>query len=137
MSKSSGETGVKKPKLTMKQAKFVKGIAEGKTQTQSALDAYDIEGKDPERIASALAVENLGKPSIKEALELSMAKLNLTPDRILKPIDDALDNDDVRVRLMGTDRALKVMQIGQPKGDASTINNFGQMVVQQKDKYDL
>ncbi len=121
-------------KLTPKQAKFVRGIAEGKTQTRAALDAYDIEGKDPERIASALAVENLGKPSIQQAVELARVKLNITPERALKPIDDALNADDIETRLKGSDRALKIMGI-TGKSDANTINNFGQIVLQQKDKY--
>lgn len=123
----------KQKKLTMKQAKFVKGIAEGKTQVQSALDSYDTTSYT---VANAIAVENLQKPSVKEALELSMVKLNITPDRILKPIDDALNDDDIRTRLMGTDRALKVMAFGQRGSDPSTINNFGQMVVTQKERYE-
>lgn len=121
-------------KLTPKQAKFVRGIAEGKTQTKAALDAYDIEGKDPERIASALAVENLGKPSIQQAVELARVKLNITPERALKPIDDALNADDIETRLKGSDRALKIMQALEPKdkGGTTIIFNKGDVV---KSKY--
>lgn len=124
-----------KPKLTRKQAEFVKGIAEGKTQTKAALDAYDIEGKDPERIASALAVENLGKPSIQEAIELARVKLNITPERVLKPIDDALNDDDLEMRLKGSDRALKIMGIGKNKEGGNTFN-FTQINNDLKAKYD-
>lgn len=122
----------KKPKLTMKQAKFVKGIAEGKTNTKSALEAYDT---NSEKVASVIAAENLGKPSIQEALEYARVKLNITPERVLKPIDDALNSDDLDMRLKGTDRALKIMGAGQKKDNGTTVNNFGNLLMQQKDKY--
>lgn len=107
-----------KPKLTVKQAKFVTGLAQGKTNSQAALDAYDTTS---ERVASVIAAENIAKPSIQHAIELARVKLNITPERVLKPIDDALNDDDVRTRLMGTDRALKLMGIGKEKTD-TTIN---------------
>ena len=121
----------KKPKLTTKQAKFVKGIADGKTNTDSALEAYDTNSYET---AAVIATENLKKPNIQDAIELARLKLNLTPERALKPIDDALNDDDLEMRLKGSDRALKLMNIGN-KSDNNTINNFGQMVVQAKDKY--
>jgi len=121
----------KKPKLTTKQAKFVKGIADGKTNTDSALEAYDTNSYET---AAVIATENLKKPNIQDAIELARVKLNLTPERALKPIDDALNDDDLEMRLKGSDRALKLMNIGN-KSDGNTINNFGQMVVQAKDKY--
>jgi phage terminase small subunit len=119
------------PKLTRKQTLFVKGIAEGKNQTQAALAAYDT--TDPD-VAKVIASENITKPNVKEAIDLAMVKLNLTPERVLKPIDDALNDDDVKTRLMGTDRALKLMNIGNKDG-GNTINNFGQMIVGKADKY--
>lgn len=125
----------KKPKLTPKQAKFVRGIAEGKTNTQAVIEAYDIESKDIENVASSIAAENLRKPTIQDAIEIARVKLNLTPERALKPIDDALNDDDLEMRLKGSDRALKIMGIANRDKTGDTINNFGQMVVQQKDKY--
>lgn len=124
----------KKPKLTQKQAKFVRGIAEGKTNTQSAIDAYDIESKDVVNVAAVIANENLNKPNIQQALEQAMVKLNLTPERALQPIDDALNNEDVKTRLMGSDRALKLMQ---PKEQQGININFNQIASEQKDKYGI
>lgn len=106
-----------KTKLTPKQAKFVRGIAEGKTNTQSALEAYDTESYE---VANAIAVENLQKPSIQEAVEIARVKLNLTPERALKPIDDALNDDDLEMRLKGSDRALKIMGITGKKEPSNT-----------------
>jgi hypothetical protein len=122
-----------KPKLTQKQAKFVRGIAEGKTNTDAALAAYDTVDYG---IASSIATENLKKPSVQEAVEYALVKLNITPERAIKPIDDALNDDDVKTRLMGSDRAIKLMGIGQ-KSEGNVINNFGNMQLNHKSKYDL
>lgn len=122
-----------KPKLTMKQAKFVKGIADGKTNTQSALEAYDTDSYDT---AAVIATENLRKPNIQDAIEIARVKLNITPERALKPIDDALNDDDLEMRLKGSDRALKIMGItGKDKGN--TTNIFNQVQINHKEKYDL
>lgn len=60
--------------LTKKQKGFVKDYLETGNGTQSALKHYDIEGKDPSKIASVIATENLGKPSVKEYLESKAEK---------------------------------------------------------------
>ncbi len=123
-----------KPKLTTKQAKFVRGIAEGKTNTDSALEAYDT---DSYEVAKVIASENLTKPNIQEAIELARVKLNLTPERALKPIDDALNHEDLEMRLKGSDRALKIMGISN-KGEGNTVNiNFNQHIQEQRAKYNL
>lgn len=127
----------KKPKLTMKQAKFVRGIAEGKPEYKAALDAYDIKSKHQIGTASAIASENLEKPRIQEAVELARIKLNITPERALKPIDDALNSDDLEMRLKGSDRAIKIMGIGNRQDNGNTTNIFGNVQVTQKEKYDL
>lgn len=121
-----------KPKLTMKQAMLVKGIAGGKTKQEAGIDAGY--GSNPES-TSAIVSETLKIPKVQEAIEQAMVKLNLTPERVLKPIDDALNDDDVKTRLMGTDRALKLMNIGQGKDDSkgnTYIFNKGDIV---KSKY--
>lgn len=137
-----------KPKLTPKQAKFVEGIAKGKKQYQAALDAYDT---TDERVATAIASENLSKPSIREALEPIFAKHNITIDSAIAPIGKALTAtkvvihgnneeafaevvEDLDMQLKGSDRALKLMGIGQDK-DGATINNFGNMVITKGNKY--
>lgn len=131
----------KKPKLTLKQAKFVQGIAEGKSGTQAALDAYDTTSVD---VAKRIAHENTTKLNVQQALEPILAKHRINLDRAIEPISAALDADkqdvatgewlpDHKTRLQASDRALKLMGIGQDKGN--TINNFGQMVIQQKDRY--
>lgn len=118
--------------LTTKQAKLVKGIADGhKKQKAGQLAGY---GTTPGS-TSAIVSETLKNPKVQEAIDKAMVKLNITPERALKPIDDALNDDDLEMRLKGSDRALKIMGIANKGNGDSTINNFGQMVVQQKDKY--
>ena len=102
----------KKPKLrplTHKQRVFVRELAKGKPGNESAMVAYDTPTLEN---AAVIASENLTKPNIIEAIESARVKLNLTPERALKPIDDALNDDDIKIRLQGSDRALKIMGIG-------------------------
>jgi hypothetical protein len=66
---------VKKVKLTKKQKGFVKDFAIDENGTKAALNHYDIEGKQPEKIAAAIASENLTKPNIVDAIE--QEKVNL------------------------------------------------------------
>lgn len=56
-------------KLTKKQRGFVDDYADTGNGTQAALKNYDIQSSDPENVASVIAVENLGKPMIIEALK--------------------------------------------------------------------
>ena len=65
----------KKRKLTKKQRGFVKDYALDENGTKAVMNNYDIVGKNPEKIASVMAVENLGKPSITEAIEIKRKSL--------------------------------------------------------------
>lgn len=137
-----------KPKLTPKQAKFVEGIAKGKNQTQSALEAYDTDDPD---VAKVIASQNLTKVNIKDALEPIFAKHNINLETAIAPIGKALTAtkvvihgnaeeafaevvEDLDMQLKGSDRALKLMGIGQDK-EGATINNFGNMVITKGNKY--
>jgi aspartate aminotransferase-like enzyme len=57
-------------------------------------------------------------------MQYAMEKMNITPERILAPINDALDDDDVRTRLMGSDRAIKAMQIAHKDTSTGSTNIF-------------
>lgn len=123
-------------KLSDKEAKFVQGIADGKPDYKAALDAYEIKSKHQIGTASAIASENLEKPRIQDAIEKARVKLNITPERALKPIDDALNDDDLEMRLKGSDRALKIMGLAN-KDNSGTSIQFNQIQINQKGKYDL
>lgn len=120
----------KKPKLTQKQAKFVKGIAEGKTQAQAYIEAYDTKGHLPTVEAEASKTTNL--PQVKEALQqlFSMEKTQQVVSNLHRL---AISAEDEKVQVESTkvwlDRAV-------PKTDSgNTINNFGQILVDQRAKY--
>lgn len=109
----------KKP-LSLRQAKIVQGKIQGKTGAAIGRDLYP---NATQGSANVLVSRELNKVNVQLALQQAMEKLNLTPERILKPIDDALDDDDVRTRMMGTDRALKVLQM-TTKDEPTNTNIF-------------
>lgn len=121
----------KKPKLTVKQAKFVKAVAEGKPGYKAAMEAYDTNSPN---VANTIAVENMQKPTIMEALHIEFEKQGITLEKIVKPVANALDSEDIELQLKGHDRAWKMIA---PKtaGNGTTINNFGTIVGEMKDDY--
>lgn len=136
----------------MKQAKFVKGIAEGKSPTVSALDAYETESYGT---AAVIASENINKPNIKSAIDAVMEKQGITMERIIEPVNKALSAtkvvihgngeeafaevvEDIELQLKGHDRAMKLMTIGMPKDQPGNISiNFNQHIQSQREKYNL
>jgi len=107
----------KLPKLTKKQNGFVDDYVLTGNGTQSALNNYDIEGKNPEKIASALAVENLGKPSVALAIEIkqetlksALIKKGITPEKIADKINvllDATTGENEKPDVNAIDKGLK------------------------------
>lgn len=68
---------VKKRKLTRKQRAFItEYIKNGQNGVQAVLRAYDTSYDT----ARAIASENLAKPNIKEAIEMALAKSEVTPE---------------------------------------------------------
>lgn len=138
-----------KPKLTMKQAKFVKAKAEGKTGTEAAMIAYDV--KDS-RVASVISAENLAKPSIQQAVQESMERQGLTVDLVVKPIVDGMTavksgfNKDGEYLEFGPDHSTRLKASGmaldlmgaKSRGEGTNVNiNFNQIAQEQKDRYGI
>ena len=140
----------KKPtkKLTVKEQKLVKGIAQGKSQTQAAKDAgYS------HRSATVIASEALTKPNVKEALAIALERNGITLDKALAPIgkaltatkveihgqgDDAFAEvvEDIDLQLKGSDRALKLMNIGQNKEGGGDVH-YHLHQAEMREKYNL
>lgn len=94
-----------KPKITVKEAKLIRGIAEGKTPRQAALETYNV--STPES-ASALASKTLTKVNVQEALGIALNKYNITPDRTLKRVSEALDAEKVTIVGNGDDSMAEI-----------------------------
>ena len=139
--------------LTTKQLKFVKGVTEGKPAYLAAAEAYNVKDLNS---ASTIAVENLRKLTIAEALEKAYAKQGITIDAIVKPVADGLvaertviigkENDafadqvpDHAVRLKAAGMAAMWMGIGKDKddGNGSKTVNFINISDTHKDKFSL
>ena len=138
-----------KQKLTVKQAKLVKGRAEGKTILQAANDAnYLPNAKDEVRRVEAS--KTLQKPYVKEALDIAFKKHGIDLDSAIAPIGKALkakkvvqiegdffetEVEDLDMQIKGSDRALKLMGVtGQSEGN-NIQTNFVQIINQKAEKY--
>ena len=79
--------------MTLKQRKFVKGyIKNGGNATQAALEAYDT---DNDNVAGMLGSENIRKPKIKQAIEMALIELELSPRSVLKDFIDIKETHKV------------------------------------------
>lgn len=128
----------KKPTLTVKQAKLVKGVAQGKKKRDAARDAgYS---GSPETL-SVTASEVLKKPNVQEALQAELQRQGIGMEDIVAPVANALkakvrltsrvdgetieiDAPDLEMQLKGHDRAIKILRIdnGATPFSADTIN---------------
>lgn len=138
----------KKPKLTVKETKLIKGVVAGKSQAQAAIAA----GYSP-KAARVVASQTLSKPNVQEALHAALVKHGITLDQAIAPIGKALvatkilitgkDEDafaeiveDIDMQLKGSDRALKLMGVNNQEG-GTTNYNFINVQKQDKDEFGL
>ena len=87
-------------RLSRKAKGFVKDIVEGKTGVSAALNNYDT---DKYNVANAIAVENLQKPAIRDAIDEA-----LSDELIAKKHLEILEDDDGNVKAKGVDMAYKI-----------------------------
>lgn len=86
------------PKLTKKQKGFVDDYVLSGNGQKAALNNYEIEAKDKENVARAIASENLTKPNVALAVEIqqqtlksALQKQGVTPEKIAEKIDNLLE----------------------------------------------
>lgn len=127
-------------KLTVKEQKLVKGIAEGKPKRVAAQEAGY--GSTPES-AAAIASKTLKKVNVQEALQEALERHGITLDRALAPIDKGLSatkqneytgeiTEDIKTQMAASDRALKLMGIGSSEGGST---NFIQIINEKGSAY--
>jgi hypothetical protein len=149
-------TGVRKPKLTIKQAKFVKAKAEGKTGVAAAQEAYPNLDYNSARV---VASQNLAKLNIQEALEAEFTRQGITLEAIVKPIKDGLtaskinivrdplggedsafaeETPDHSIRLKASSMAAQFIGIGRNNNEGGTTTlNFINVAKDDKGDYGL
>ena len=120
------------PKLTPKQAKFLKEyVRNDGNGTKAALKAYDVKN---EHTANVMAAENLAKPGIQQALLKAAERMGITEEKIMQPVVDALGDESLDMRLKGHDRIVKLigakdtgvqLNIENAKGIEITFKNMG------------
>jgi len=112
-----------KPKLTVKQAKLVKGIAEGKPKQVAAIEAGYGSNLNS---AAAIASETLKIPSVQEALQAELARQGITLEAVVAPVTRALADDSIELQLKGHDRAVKLLGLKQGGEGSNTTVIFNQ-----------
>ena len=106
--------------ITIKQAKLIQGLAEGKTKRQAGIDAGY--GTTPNS-TSAIVTETLKNPNVLAALDNALERRGISVDAAIAPIGRALRDEDINIQLKASDRALKLLGIGQ-----ESTNNYIQVV---------
>ena len=134
------ESNTPKPaKLPIKQIKYVDAIAKGKSKRQAGLLAGAITEVAADQYSNRMS-KNV---NVQEALAQSLAKHNINIDTAIAPIGKGLVaikmneftgeiTEDLGMQLKASDRALKLMGVGQDKDNFSAqyvqiINEKGSM----------
>jgi hypothetical protein len=115
------QTKTEKPrKLTKKERGFVNSYVETENGTQSALKHYDVANA---KVAGVIAVENLAKPRIQEAIEVK--RKSLKEALIAKGITEDYLADKVGVLLTATNEKGQEDYTAIDKGLKHATNIYG------------
>jgi len=84
--KRKGSASASSPKLTMRERKFIAGLAAGKTQKQAAIDAgYS------QKSADCLAYQTLQKATVQTAFQKILEKQGITDEKLGEVLAEGLD----------------------------------------------
>ena len=121
MMTEENQTKTEKPrKLTKKERGFVESYVETENGTQSALKHYDVANA---KVAGVIAVENLAKPSIQQAIEVK--RKSLKEALIAQGITEDYLADRVGVLLKATDEKGKEDYTAIDKGLKHATSIYG------------
>lgn len=120
-----------KPKITVKEAKLVKAKAAGLKHDEAWDEAgYSQNSSKATKVANTHKI--LNKPHVNNALQVALEEAGITPETIMAPVADALNHEDLEMRLKGHDRAVKIMQ---PQKQEGSNTNFVQVTNNYGDRY--
>jgi len=121
----------KKIKLTKKQRGFVNDYVLNENGTQAVMNNYEIEGKEPEKIASVIATQNLGKLNIIDAIEVKRKTLKqalidngINEDKIAEKVGVLLESKDPNVIDKGLRHATNIHGIEDINDRPKNTNNY-------------
>ena len=92
-------------RLTKKEQKFALSVAEGKTQTQAALDSHECSSLDS---AKSMGYQLMQKPDIQTAVAELMQEEGLTRRYRVQRLKGHIDHPDPNVSLKGLDQSWKL-----------------------------
>lgn len=110
--------------ITIKQAKYVKAILDGKTQEEAGLEAGSKTIEGARKLATRMSKDVQVQEALQSAQELSLTQAGITRSKALKPISEALEANkvasiagdfyqteipDYPIRLKAADMALKLL----------------------------
>jgi hypothetical protein len=93
-------------KLTDKQKKFVLAKTQGKSNTDAALEAFDVTNRDS---AKSLGYNMMKNADVNKAIQELMAEEGLTRRHIIRRLKDLVDHPDGHVAARGIDMSMKAM----------------------------
>jgi hypothetical protein len=131
--------------LTLRETKLIKGIVEGKTKRQAAMDAFN--PSSPE-VASTMASTTLKKANVQEALAAAFDRHGITIDKAVAPIAEGLRAEqeyydkngeshtraDHSIRLKASGMVFNLMGVGK-SGDVNIT--FIDASQKQREIYDI
>lgn len=91
--------------LSQKEKKFALEIAEGKTQTQAAMNSFDVTTRDS---AKAMGTQLMAKPDIKMAVSELMQEEGLTKRYRVRKLKTHVDAKDPGISLKALDQSWKL-----------------------------
>jgi len=91
--------------LSQKEKKFALEIVEGKTQTQAAMNSFDVTTRDS---AKNIGSQLMAKPDIQMAVSELMQEEGLTRRHRVKRLKDHVDHADPNVSLKALDQSWKL-----------------------------
>jgi hypothetical protein len=100
-------------KLPEKKQKFILGVLqEGKTQTQAAVDAYEVTSRDS---AKAIGSQLMSQPDVQEAIDdlkasnsEIMQRVGITRPKVFGKLNTHIDNKDPNISLKAIEQTTKL-----------------------------
>ena len=92
-------------KLTRKEQKFCIAVSQGKTQTQAAMDSYDVTSRES---AKSLSSQLMAKPEIQMSITELMDYCGIDKPYRIRRLKQIIDSSDLNIAHKGLDMSFKL-----------------------------